>query len=199
VSDLFDVEEGQTPLSDEERRGLKPAFITFRHELNAAEQENILAASVALRRRVQRLDATDLADEAFICDAHKAMYSDVWKWAGSYRTTDRNIGVEVHDIRVHMRLFVDDARVWIAEGVFPPDELAVRFHHRLVAIHPFPNGNGRLSRMMGDLVVECLGRQKFTWGAGSLGEPGVTRSTYIRALQAADRHDIASLLQFARS
>nr|WP_284691475.1 mobile mystery protein B [Pinirhizobacter soli] len=196
---MFDFDEGQTPLTDEERRGLKPAFITFRHELNAAEQANILAASVTLRKRAQRLGAADLADEAFICNAHKAMYADVWRWAGSYRTTDRNIGVEAHVIRVQMRLFTDDARLWINEGVFPPDELAVRFHHRLVAIHPFPNGNGRLSRMMGDLLVESLGRGKFTWGANSLTEPGATRSAYIRALQAADRHDITSLLQFARS
>jgi len=199
VSDLFDVDEGQTPLTDEERRGLKPAFIAFRHELNAAEQENIFVASVALRKQVQRLSAMDLTNEAFICDAHKAMYADVWRWAGSYRTTDRNIGVEAHDIRVQMRLFTDDARFWITEGVFPPDELAVRFHHRLVAIHPFPNGNGRLSRMMGDLVVERLGRRKFTWGANSLTEPGATRSAYIQALQAADRHDMTALLQFARS
>lgn len=127
------------------------------------------------------------------------MLGDVWSWAGAYRQTERNIGVAPYRIGSDLAVLLDDARYWVEHQTYPADEVAVRFHHRLVSIHPFPNGNGRHARLMPDLLVEKLGRESFSWGGGSLADVGELRARYVAALQAADDHDIAALLVFARS
>lgn len=197
--DLFDAEDGQTELTHEEREGLKLAYVTFRAELNAAEQANIASAVSALfgRRRVK--DPRALADYDFLCATHRKMYGKVWKWAGKIRTTDKNIGVPYYEVHTALRRLIDDTQAWLDFESYQPDELAVRFHHRLVSIHPFPNGNGRLSRMLGDLMVTCLGHERFSWGQAQLTDAGATRSAYIAALQRADHHELGPLIAFARS
>lgn len=127
------------------------------------------------------------------------MFDDVWKWAGTYRTTARNIGVEAHRIIGELQLTIQDARFWVEYDTYTPDEIAVRFSHRVVAIHPFPNGNGRFSRLVGDLLAAQLAQPPFTWGRTSLVDVSETRLSYIAALQAADNHDVGPLLKFARS
>jgi len=197
MTDLFDADDGQTELSAQERKGLKPAYVTYRSELNREEQENILKAERWLFAR--RLAVLDFADQAFICQVHRRMYGDVWDWAGKYRQSDRNIGVDYYRIHIEMRTFVDDVRYWLQHQVYPSDELAIRFHHRLVWIHPFPNGNGRLSRLMADRLAVSLGEPRFTWGRTHLVRAGDTRSRYVAALRRADEHDLSALLAFARS
>jgi Fic-DOC domain mobile mystery protein B len=127
------------------------------------------------------------------------MFGEVWRWAGQYRTTARNIGVEVHRIAMDVQQAVDDARYWVEHTTYQPDEIAVRFSHRLVAIHPFPNGNGRFSRLVGDLLARQLGQPPLTWGLTDLVNAGETRARYVEALRAADNHDLGPLLLFARS
>jgi Fic-DOC domain mobile mystery protein B len=191
----FDADDvANTPLTDEERSQLIPAYITLRRELNEAEQVNIAAALqwVSGRRR-------DVLDDGFLRALHKRMFGQVWRWAGQYRTTPRNIGVDAYRIATAVRQNVDDARFQVANASFSPDEIAVRFSHRLVSIHPFPNGNGRHSRLAGDLLANRLGQPSFTWGSMSLVDPGRTRRDYVAALQAADNHEIGPLLAFARS
>lgn len=196
MSDVFDEPDAAaTPLTDEEKRDLLPAHIAYRRELNAAEQENIVRALAWLQRRRGR----NLLDEGFIKGLHRQMFCDVWRWAGRFRTTARNIGVEHWRIAVELRVLLDDVRTWIANNVYGPDEIAVRTHHRLVQIHPFPNGNGRFARLFADLLVERLGQPAFSWGRSSLIAAGDLRRQYIAALRAADNHDIAPLLAFARS
>jgi Fic-DOC domain mobile mystery protein B len=138
-------------------------------------------------------------DEAFLLALHKRMLGSVWRWAGSFRATERNIGVEAYKIGVELRVLLDDARYWVANETYSADEIAVRFHHRLVWIHPFPNGNGRHARLAADLLAVSLGQSRFTWGSASLIEPAATRANYVLALKAADGHDLAPLLAFARS
>lgn len=130
---------------------------------------------------------------------HKRMLGQVWRWAGTIRNSDRNIGMAFHQIRPQLRLLIEDAGYWLENGTFPPDEIAVRFHHRLVLIHPFPNGNGRHGRLAADLLAVRLGQARFTWGRVNLVEPEETRRRYIAALRAADAHAIRPLLDFARS
>lgn len=197
MADLFDADDGQTELSSEERKGLKPAYITYRSELNREEQENILKAEKWLFAR--RLATPDLVDQSFICQVHKRMYGDVWDWAGKYRQSDRNIGVDYYRIHQEMRVFMDDVRYWLEHAIYPADELAVRFHHRLVWIHPFPNGNGRLSRLLADRLVVNVGEPRFTWGRAHLVNAGDVRARYVDALRKADGHDLVPLLAFARS
>ena len=192
---LFEEDDdANTPLTAEEREQLIPAYITLRHELNEAEQVNIGEALRWARSRKR-----DVLDQDFLSELHRRMFGDVWRWAGQYRTTPRNIGVDAYRIAMDVRQLVDDARYWVEHGTFPPDETAVRFSHRLVAIHPFPNGNGRLSRLVGDLLARQLGQPAFSWGRTNLIDAGATRARYVQALRAADNHDIELLLLFARS
>lgn len=194
MSDLFEEPDNATPLTPEERDALIPAHITYRRELNEAEQDNIYRAqdwALATRR--------ELLTEKFVKDLHGRMLGDVWRWAGKLRTRERNIGIPHYEIPMALRQLLDDAKTWINYGSYPRDEIAVRFHHRLVQIHPFPNGNGRHARLMADLLVMRLGGERFSWGSANLQNAGDVRTGYIAALQAADNHDIALLLAFARS
>jgi len=195
VSDLFEEPDDATPLTPEERRELIPAHIAYRSELNNAEQDNIeRAQDWALGRK------RDPLTEKFIADLHRRMLGDVWRWAGKFRKSERNLGIAFYEIPVSVRQLLDDAKAWIEYKAYGSDEIAVRFHHRLVQIHPFPNGNGRHSRLMADLLVMQLGRERFSWGSASrLHDAGALRRRYITALQAADNHDIGPLLAFARS
>ena len=195
MSDLFESDDASTPLTLEEQRDLLPSYIATRAELNEAEQQNILAAQgwLLTRRRV------DLLSEVFLKQLHRRMFGQVWAWAGRYRTTPRNIGVSPWQIAPQLRIFLDDARYWMEHSTYAPDELAVRFHHRLVFIHPFANGNGRHARLMADLLVAQLGQERFSWGRSNLVSVGEMRRHYIEALQEADRGQFTLLLQFARS
>lgn len=193
---LFDDDDdANTPLTAEEREQLIPTYITLRSELNEAEQINIAQAN----RWLGRMRKRDMLDDAFLRDLHKRMFGEVWKWAGQYRLTPRNIGIEAYRISMEVRTLVDDVRFWVANATYAPDEIAVRFSHRLVSIHPFPNGNGRHSRMAGDLLAMQLGQPRFTWGSVNLVDAGQTRKAYVAALQAADAGDTDLLLAFARS
>ena len=127
------------------------------------------------------------------------MFGQVWTWASDYRKTPRNIGVEAWRIPMDIAQAIDDAKFWVANGTYPPDEIAVRFSHRLVAIHPFPNGNGRFSRLVGDLLAQQLGQPRFSWGSTNLVDPNETRQAYLAALRAADAHNLEHLIAFARS
>ena len=193
---LFDADDAATPLTADEKNGLIPSHITLRSELNEYEQANILAGETwAFSRR------RNVVDEDFLRRLHKEMLKHVWKWAGEYsRESDRPIGVDAHNIRPEMRKLLDDVNYWIKNNVYPPDELALRFHHRLTVIHPFPNGNGRFARIAADLLAVQLGGLRFTWGRESITEVGTNvRNNYVGALRAADTHDIGPLLAFARS
>jgi Fic-DOC domain mobile mystery protein B len=193
---LFDGhdDDANTPLDAEERQQLIPSYITLRRELNEAEQINIAHAEKWLTSR-----RGDALNEAFLRELHRRMFGQVWRWAGKYRETPRNIGVDANRIRMDIAQAIDDARFWVENATYAPDEIAVRYSHRLVAIHPFPNGNGRISRMVGDLLAIYLGQPRFSWGSQSLIDANVTRTKYVAALRAADAHDLAPLISFARS
>jgi Fic-DOC domain mobile mystery protein B len=195
VSDIFaQPDDAATPLTEEEKRDLKLSYIANRSELNAAEQENIARGQDwALNRR------RNILTEGFIKALHRHMLNDVWRWAGRFRTSERNIGIDHWEIPVALRLLLDDAKTWIEHKAYSPDEIAVHFHHRLTQIHPFPNGNGRHARLIADLLVMQLSGERFSWGRGSLRDAGELRKRYIAALGAADNHDIGPLLAFARS
>lgn len=195
MSDLFDEPDDATPLEPEERDGLLQSWVTTRADLNEAEQASIDKGAAWARRRRGR----DMLSEDFVRRLHKRMFGEVWAWAGSYRRTGRNIGVDAYRIPAEVAQLLDDVRFWVEHGTYDPDEAAVRLHHRLVSIHPFPNGNGRNARMMADLLIQQLGRPPFAWGGADLSDIGEKRRRYIDALQSADRHDIAPLLAFARS
>lgn len=194
VNDLFDASDEATPLTPDERNGLIPSDITYRRELNRAEQDNIARGQDwALSRR------RALLSEKFIKDLHRRMFGDVWRWAGDFRTSERNIGTTYYEIPTALRDLLADAKTWIEDTSYSPDEIAIRFHHRLVQIHPFPNGNGRHSRLMADLLIMQLGGERFTWGSANLADAGDVRKRYIGALKAADDQDLGPLLAFGRS
>lgn len=193
---LMEYPEGATPLTPEELDGLRLPHISTRSELDRWEQENILEAE----SWVARLKRRALLEEAFLLELHRRMFGKVWTWVGRFRTTGKSIGVPVWDIGPKLRGLCQDMEMWRKVEAYPPDEACARFHHRLVSIHPFANGNGRHARLMVDLLLEKLyGRPRFSWGSGILGQPGACRSQYIAALRAADGRDLSPLLAFVRA
>jgi Fic-DOC domain mobile mystery protein B len=194
MSGPLDEPEDATPLTPEEREGLIPSHVTLRSELNELEQQNILDADAwaSLRRR-------DPIKEPFGRNLHRRMFGNVWRWAGTYRTSGKTIGVDWQLIQTRLYEAFDQVRYWVEHETYSPDEIAVRFHHVLVFIHPFPNGNGRWSRLMADILAVKLGQKRFTWGRSTLRAAGEARSAYIAALKAADNHDFTALFAFARS
>jgi len=191
---LVPQDDEGTELTEEEREGLIPSYITLRSELNEAEQANILEAGEWAFARKR-----NLLEEGFLNNLHKRMYGNVWRWAGRYRTSGKNIGIDAYRIPTELRQLLDDCRYWIENGTFKPDEIAVRFHHRIVSIHCYPNGNGRHARLAADLLLKSMGQERFSWGGENLVDVGETRERYIAALHAADEHDIGPLLEFVRS
>ncbi len=191
---------GATPLDPDEAEGLLHAHVATRAELDELEEANIqIGLEWAIRRAITGGRRIDVLSEEFLYALHERMFGEVWSWAGEVRRSEKNIGVERYRIRVEVKNLIDDARVWRERQVYSPDEIAVRFHHRLVAIHPFPNGNGRHARLMADLLALQAGRPAFTWGGGRLTTTSELRTTYIAALRNADGGDLAPLLEFARS
>ena len=186
--------DGGTALTEEEREGLIPSYITLRNELNEAEQANILEAEEWAFARKR-----DLLEEKFLNNLHQRMYGNVWRWAGQYRTTGKNIGIDAYRIPTELRQLLNDCRYWIENGTYENDEIAARFHNRLVSIHCYPNGNGRHARLAADLLLKSMGLERFSWGGKNLVDVGETRKRYIAALQAADERDIGPLLEFVRS
>lgn len=194
MSGIFEEADDATPLSPDEKLGLLPDFVVTRAELNRVEQRNIIRGQrwAFARKR-------DVLDVDFLRRLHRQMFGEVWAWAGTFRTTARNIGLEAAQIAPSLHNLVEDAKVQIQYHSYPPDEMAARFHHRLVAIHPFPNGNGRHSRLATDLLAKQLGIEPFAWGStGDLAAPTDTRRAYIAALQALDAGDVAPLMAYLR-
>lgn len=190
--------DGQTPLSEEEQEGLKIPSVTTREELDEFEQLNIEKAIQWTFGK--KLTQDQLFSEKFIKELHKRMYGEVWKWAGTYRTSEKNIGIKSFLISVELKKLLDDALFWMKNNTYESDELAIRFKHRLVSIHCFANGNGRHSRLMADLIMEKLYQSKFfSWGSSNLVKASTTRINYIKAIKKADQLDIQPLIDFAKS
>lgn len=190
--------EGQTPLDEDEKRDLIPTILT-REDLDAFEQENILEA----RRWVMQksvLTRQNLFSEKFLLGLHERMYGHVWKWAGDYRKSNKNIGVEYYQIPTELRQLLDDAEYWLEHDTYSITDLAIIFHHRLVKIHLFANGNGRHARMCADAIIAKYGGEKLSWGGNSdLTKPDDIRKRYIATLREADGGNYQPLLTFARS
>lgn len=185
-----------TSLTDDELVGLRIRPTPSRNELNLIELTHI--ASVMGDPRWTSMSTSQLLDDLMLRRLHKAMFGEVWTWAGKYRPTEKNIGCDPIQIAVRVRDLCDSAKLWFNGGM-PVDEAGCRFHFELVAIHPFVNGNGRHARLATDLLLASVGAARFTWGGVSLVEPSDTRSTYISALRAADRGDLGPLLAFVRT
>ena len=194
----LDYINGQTPLDEDEKEGLLIKTIATRGELDEFEQQNIEQAVLWTLSR--SLKADTVFTEDFIRAVHKRMYSNVWAWAGEFRKTNKNIGVDKWQIPTELRYLLNDAKFWYANNTYSPDEITIRFKHRLVSIHCFPNGNGRHSRLMADIVIENFFQQPvYSWGAASLVKQDDARTIYLNAIKAADKGDIQPLVAFARS
>lgn len=190
--------DGQTPLDEDEKEGLLIPTIATRGELDEFEQQNIEDALQYILGKA--LNAETIFTEKFIRNLHNRMYCNVWSWAGNFRITNKNLGVDKWEIAVRLRDLCDDAKFWIEKSTFSPDEVALRFKHRLVSIHCFPNGNGRHSRLIADIIVSKIYKSEpFSWGTGDLVHIGNIRDTYLNALREADKGNYAGLLKFARS
>ena len=194
----FDYKDGQTPLDEEEKEGLKIKSITTQGELDEFEQLNIEKAvewTIHTKFKTEKI-----LTEKFVKDLHKRMYSDVWKWAGEFRKTEKNIGIPWTQIGTELKNLLDDTKYWIENKTFLPEEIAIRFKHRIVSIHCFPNGNGRHSRMMADIIMESIFENKiFSWHQSNMVKANETRNQYIKALREADNGNFKKLIEFAKN
>ena len=194
----IDYIDGQTPFDEEEKEGIRIPSITTREELDEFEQLNIEKAIQWTFGK--KLKAEQLFSEKFIKDLHKRMYGEVWKWAGTFRTSEKNIGIKSYLIAIELKQLLDDAIFWKENNTYDSEELAIRFKHRLVSIHCFANGNGRHSRLIADLIVEKLYYSKFfSWGSANLVKATEARSKYMQAVRKADKNEIQQLIDFAKS
>ena len=191
--------KGATPIDPDEMKGLKLDYITTQRELNAAEQNNLIKGTTwafAIKRK-------NVLSEKFLRGLHKKLFGEVWAWAGVYRKSNKTIGVEWFKIPEEIKKLIDDTRYWIENETYPMEELAARFHHRLVWIHPFANGNGRFSRICTDVLMESLDQKHFSWGSENheqdITDGGKLRERYIHALQMADGKAFKELVDFMKS
>ena len=183
-----DEPEGATPLDPDAVEDLLPSHIRTREELNLWEQENILEAA----RWAERTTMSPLEDST-VRELHRRMFDRTWRWAGPYRTSETTVGVYWATIPEEVHKLVEDGRYWLEHGTFGLDESALRLHHRLVRIHPFPNGNGRHARLWCDMLLRQNARAPFGWKSEELDKDGKARQAYIQALRAADGHDYEPL------
>lgn len=194
----LDYIDGQTPIDEDEKEGLLIETISTKGELDEFEQLNIEEALQWIFGK--KFKPQQVFSEKFICDLHRRMYGNVWAWAGTFRKTNKNIGVDFHRIPMEIKVLCEDALYWIENKTYSEDEIAIRFKHRLVSIHCFPNGNGRHSRLMADIIIEKLfGKPPFSWGTSNLSKEGTARAAYLKAVKKADLNDYQLLLEFARS
>ncbi|MEI7523042.1 MAG: mobile mystery protein B [Mariniphaga sp.] len=194
----FDYTLDQTPLDEDEKEGLLIPTIATRSELDEFEQQNIEdTIHWVLARSFKPME---ILTEKFAKNLHRRMYGNVWGWAGKFRKTNKNIGVDKWAISSSLKNLFDDTTFWTEHNTFEPDEIAIRFKHRLVCIHCFPNGNGRHSRLMADVIIDKIfKRPVFSWGASSFLHQSDARTTYLKALREADKNNYQQLISFARS
>lgn len=195
---ISDYETSQTPLEDDEKEGLLISSVTTREEFDQIEQLHIEKTIVWLVHK--KLSKDRILSEEFIKFLHKKMFGEIWSWGGTFRKTDKNLGINWTRIEVELKKLLDDTGYWIEQQVYEPDEIAIRFKHKLVKIHCFPNGNGRHSRLMADVIIEKIyGEQVFSWNQSRLIRSDVIRREYIQAIHKADQGIIEPLIKFARS
>lgn len=191
-------DDGQTPLDEDEKEGLLIPTIANRGELDEFEQQNIEQAVLWSLGRSFKADVVFTED--FLKAVHKRMYGNVWAWAGEFRKTNKNLGVDKYQIPTKLRCLLEDVKFWYANSTYTPDETTIRFKHRLVSVHCFPNGNGRHSRLIADIVIDKIFKQPvYTWGSAKLVKQVNSRVAYLNAIRAADGGDIQPLINFARA
>lgn len=191
---MLEEPDGATPVDPDEIAGLKFKHITTRGELNELEQANIQQGLIWLQRRRRG----DILTEVITRRLHTRLFGDVWSWAGNYRDTEKNIGIDPIQIPIQLRELFDNSRYWIDNDTYNPLEAAARFHHRMVQIHPFTNGNGRHARIASDVLLrDYFSHSPIDWAqGGSLEISSMRRDAYISALRAADAHNFNPLLVF---
>ena len=165
----LDYSDGQTPLNEDEKDGLLIPTVTTRGELDEFEQLGVEKVNQWLLNK--KFSPDKILTEDFIKDLHRRMFGDIWKWAGEFRKTNKNIGVDKLIIGIELKNLLEDCKYWIENKIFIEDEIAIRLSHRMVLIHPFPNGNGRHSRSMADVLInKGFGKSFFTWGKKESGK-----------------------------
>ncbi len=189
--------EGQTPLDEDEKEGLLIETISTRGELDEFEQANI---QQAIEWTIKNKFSPDrIFTEEFISEVHKRMFGEVWAWAGKYRKSNKNIGVDKHQISIAIRQLIEDCIYWLSEKTYEEEEIAIRFSHRIVKIHAFSNGNGRHSRLFADIIISHIfNKPAFSWGRSDISKSGQIRKNYLKAIYAADEGIIQPLIDFAK-
>jgi Fic-DOC domain mobile mystery protein B len=195
TDEITDQPEGATPLDD--ISGLLRRDITTRGQLDEAETLNILGAVDWIERGRLR----DVFTVDFYERLHSRMYDDVWEWAGDLRSVTGarpNIGVPPEMVPIELgRVAMEFNWEWQNSDQTNLLPFIAKYHHALVWVHPFNNGNGRWSRLACDVVMKRLAKKPLiTWATDTLNVDSGERSQYINALKMADDFDLAPLVEY---
>ncbi len=109
----------ETPLDPDEAAALIPTHIQTRDELNEWEGANILAAEEwAFGRTRGHVLSID-----FLKRLHARMFDEIWEWAGTFRRSEKNVGIPWEHIPEALRNLFDNAEYWLENDIFPLKEI----------------------------------------------------------------------------
>ena len=187
--------DGSTPLDHDQVIGIRFSHLTTMGELDEIEDLNIQKGMEWLNRQ----KGDDYLSTEFLCKLHERLFGDVWKWAGKFRTSEVNISkYRPYDIGPQLKNFFEDIKLWIEGGSMSWDEISAEAHHRLVTIHPFPNGNGRTTRIYTEYLQKRNQQPVSSWGASLAHDSKARRDLYIQSLRNADKGNFEALIAFMR-
>lgn len=191
---------GATKLIEDDLFGLIPAYVCTRNDLNEFEKMNIVQALSWLRKK--KFSYVDILDISILLKVHHKMFDKTWAWAGKFRSYEVNIGnVPPEQVPTKIKLLLGDVVYWVEGKIYSVDEICARFHHAITWIRPFPNGNGRISRILSDELSVALGHKVFDWGnldGNSATNSIQNRQHYIDTLRLADKKNYQALIHFMR-
>ena len=191
----WDPIEGETPIDPSH---LKDRSIRTRQQLNSAEAQSILKPFVKYlgAKPSKKIAPFNLN---WFQQLHEEMFGDVWQYAGKFRQEDKNIGVKWQNIITEMYQFEQDLIFWEQNQTYDVFERSVRLHHRAVFIHPFDGGNGRWSRLLGNIYLKQHEHPLVKWPEETIGtEESVAREAYLSAVKRADAGDFFELIALHR-
>lgn len=194
----FEPDYGETLLTEEERDALtaeareildEPIRKDDLYDLEQLIQDEV-ADDLVAEIVDGALTISELLTDHFVRELHRRLYGPVWEWGGRQRSRESNIGIAPQRIAVELRHSLDDLRYqWEHATGVTPRYLGIAAHAALVHIHPFVDGNGRLTRLLADLLFLAAQDESvlaYDWE--------IDRRTYIRLLGEYDRTRIPNPL-----
>jgi excisionase family DNA binding protein len=157
------------------------------------EAKNHPKAIEYIEQLAKQKDIARILQEKDILKIHELIFSGVLESAGHYRNCQVYIegcdltppsGCEIPDLMKQLLHWLNNNPEELR-----PIELSAVFHHKLAAIHPFDDGNGRINRLLTNLLLINNGYTLTTIKR-------VDRKRYYDTLQKADNGNLKPFVNF---